>query len=80
MASITINYTIPFGASLRVGYRTQGSSSPFSYLSQFPTYNDSPFTFSGLPESLYEVEITAICPNCGGGVFSAPEVFPATIL
>lgn len=80
MASITVNYTIPFGASMRIGYRIQSSSSAFTYLTTFPTYNDSPYTFSGLPVGNYEVELTTICPNCSGGAYASPEVFPAIIL
>lgn len=78
MASITINYTIPFGASVRIGYRIQASSTAFTYLTTFPTYNDSPYTISGLPVGNYEVELSTICPNCTGGVFSEPVIFPAT--
>ena len=78
MASITVNYTIPFGASLRIGYRIENSSSAFTYLTTFPTYNESPYTFSGLPVGNYEVELTTVCPNCTGGVFADPVIFPAT--
>lgn len=77
MASITIHYGLAFGASLRVGYRIQNSSSAFTYLTTFPTYNDSPFTFDGLALGNYEVELTTICPSCSGGIFSDPEVYPA---
>ena len=78
MASITINYTIPFGSNVRVGYRVQNSSSPFTYVSPFPSYADSPFVISGLPVNNYEVELTTICPNCSGGVFADPVIYPAT--
>lgn len=80
MASITINYTIPFGASLRVGYRITSSSSAFTYVTTYPTYNDSPFVISGIPAGTYEVELTTICPNCGGGVFAEPAIYPASAL
>lgn len=80
MASITINYTIPFGASLRVGYRIQSSSNPFTYISTFPTYNQSPYILSGLAVGTYEVELTTICPNCSGGVFADPVIYPAIVL
>lgn len=78
MASITVNYTIPFGASLRIGYRIQSSSSAFTYITQYPSYNDSPYIISGLPVGNYEVELTTICPNCSGGIFASPLVIPAT--
>lgn len=77
MASITVNYSIPFGSSIRIGYRVASSSSPFTYLTTFPTYNDSPYTINSLPASNYEVELTTICPNCTGGVFANPVVFQA---
>lgn len=77
MASITINYSIPFGSSVRIGYRIQASSSPFTYVNGFPSYNDSPYVISGLALGNYEVELTTICPNCSGGIFSAPTVYPA---
>lgn len=80
MAVLTINYTIPFGASLRVGYRIQNSSSPFTYVTTYPTYNQSPYTISGLAIGNYEVELTTICPNCGGGVFAEPAIYPAIVL
>lgn len=78
MASITINYSIPFGSSIRIGYRVQNSSSAFTYLTNFPTYNDSPYTIEGLPANNYEVELTTVCPNCSGGTFGEPQIFPAT--
>jgi len=78
MASITINYTIPFGASIRIGYRIQSSSAAFTYITTFPTYNQSPYIISGLPIGNYEVELTTICPNCTGGIFAEPAIYPAT--
>jgi hypothetical protein len=78
MADITINYSIPFGASIRIGYRIQASSSAFTYLTNYPTYNESPYVITGLPANTYEVELTTICPNCTGGVFGEPQIYPAT--
>jgi len=78
MASIVINYSIPFGATLRVGYRIQASSSSFTYVNPFPDYTQSPYTISGLPIGNYEVELTTICPNCSGGIFGQPVIYPAT--
>lgn len=77
MASIKINYTIPFGASVRIGYRVQASSSAFTYLTNYPSYNQSPYTIPDLPIGNYEVELTTVCPNCSGGVFADPVIYPA---
>lgn len=80
MATLTINYTIPFGSSMRVGYRIQSSSSAFTYVTTYPGYNDSPYSVSGLAVGSYEVELTTICPNCGGGIFADPVVYPAIVM
>jgi hypothetical protein len=80
MATLKINYTISFGANLRIGYRIQNSSSPFTYIPTYPTYNESPYEISDLAVGTYEVELTTICPNCGGGVFADPVVYPAIVL
>jgi len=80
MASLTIDYTIPFGASVRIGYREQGSSSAFTYITNYPTYNESPYIISGISVGNYEVELTTICPNCGGGIFAEPVIYPAISL
>jgi len=77
MASITVNYTIAYGSSLRIGYRPASSSVPYTYLTTYPSYNDSPYTFDGIPLGIYEVELTTICPNCSGGVYSNPVVVQA---
>ena len=80
MASITVQYTIPFSSSIRIGYRDVVSTGPFTYITPYPTYADSPFTFSGIPLGTYEVELTTICPNCAGGIYATPVVFPAESL
>lgn len=71
---------MPFGASMRVGYRIQNSSAAFTYLTTYPTYNESPFTFDGLALGTYEVELTTVCPSCSGGIFSEPTIYPAEAL
>lgn len=70
MATIKFNYTIPFGASLRVGYKLQSSSDPYTYLSTYPSYNDSPFSFDGISVGTYQLELTTICNSCSGSKYS----------
>lgn len=77
MASIIISATINPGASLRIGYRVKNSSSAFTYLSVYPTSNDLPYTISGLFNLTYEVELTQICANCSGGIYSTPVIVDA---
>lgn len=64
MASLIVNYTIPSGTSVRIGYRITGSSTAFTYVEPNPTYLDSPYTISAIPVGSYEVELTTICSNC----------------
>ncbi len=77
MAAIIISATINPGAVLRVGYRVKNSSDPFTYLSVYPAPNDLPYTISGLANSTYEVELTQICSNCSGGIYSDPIILDA---
>lgn len=78
MASITISASIPFGTHARIGYRLKSSSDPFTYDPvNYPAYNEFPFTISGLALGTYEVEVTTVCPNCSGGIYSEPVIVDA---
>ena len=79
MGTITITASIPYGATLRVGYRVTNSGNNFTYVNPFPTFNDLPYTFS-VPDTAgtYDVELTVICPNCSLGTYSTPVVITAT--
>lgn len=77
MATIRVDYTVEFGHSVRIGYRVQNSSNPFTYVSPYPGYADSPYYIQGLPLQQYEIEITAVCPNCSGADFGSPQIYPA---
>jgi hypothetical protein len=73
MADIIIAYTVPFNTNVRVGYKIKASSDPFTYLSIYPSYAQSPYTITGLTAAiLYEIELTTICPNCSGSNYSDP--------
>lgn len=78
MPSITFNYTIPFGSSLRVGYKLQVSSDPYTYISGFPSYNDSPYTLIVPSLGAYQLELTTVCSSCAGGLYSDPVIVLAT--
>lgn len=66
-----------FRSSFRIGYRQQGNLI-FNYLPNYITLDDIPYTWtvatSGTP---YDVEVTEICPNCSGGIYSDPVVVVA---
>jgi len=79
MASVSTGTTsIKFGSNLRIGYRPAGSLAAFTYLNHYPTFNELPYTFT-LGIGNWEVEMTEICPDCGGYKYSAPEVVNITI-
>jgi hypothetical protein len=80
MATLTIQATVPFGASLRVGYRIISSSSPFTYLDNYLSQDDLPHDILDLPLGSYEVELTTVCPNCSGAKFGDPIIYEAVTL
>lgn len=59
--TLLINYTIPVGSYLRLGYREIGSTSPFTYVTPNPFFNQSPYGISLDEERMYEFELTTIC-------------------
>jgi hypothetical protein len=77
MASISVNYTVPFGASVRIGYKIASSVGDYTYLNYYPTYNQSPYTIAGLALGVYQVQVNTICPTCTGGQFSDAVVVTA---
>lgn len=80
MATLNITASIPFGSSARIGYRIKNSANPFTYHNVYPNYSQFPYDITGLPVGAYEVEITVICPNCSGSIYSDPVVVDAVTL
>lgn len=80
MANITVNATIVYKAALRIGYRIKNSSNPFVYIPAYPEQGDLPYSITGVPVGTYEVELTQICPNCSGGLYSSPIIVDAVAL
>ncbi len=72
--------SISFGSTLQIGYRTYGSSGPFTYLGYFPSYNQLPYTFSLPLPGIWEIEYTEICPSCAGSKYSSPETTIVTVI
>lgn len=70
---------IKFGSSLRIGYRTYGSTTPFTYFSYFPSYNQLPYTYNLPFSGVWEIEYSEICPSCSGSIFSSGETTIVTI-
>lgn len=70
---------IEFGATLRIGYRVYGATTPYSYLTYFPGYNELPYTFSLPSAGIWEIEYTQICPSCSGSKYSDAETTIVTV-
>mgnify|MGYP003405103733 CR=1 len=70
--------TIPYGSTLRIGYRPYGSTSPYTYLGSFPGYDSLPYTFT-LSSGTWQLEYTSICPNCSMPKYSSPETVIITV-
>ncbi len=74
MPFVNTNTTsINYGQTLRIGYRMNGASGPFTYLPYFPNYNELPYQFSVPSVGVWEIEYSTICPNCSGNVYSEPD-------
>ena len=73
MAAFSTGTTsIPYGTTLRIGFRPQGSTSAFTYPTPYKSYDDLPATITVPAAGTYEVEYTIICPNCSLGTYSSP--------
>lgn len=70
--------TIPFGATLRIGYRAYGSADPYTYLTPFPDYNELPYEYT-LPTGTWQVEYSTVCPSCTLPTYSDPQTVIITV-
>lgn len=70
--TLTINYTIPVGSYLKLGYRPIGTDDPFTYVIPQPFYNQSPYSLVVSDEFMYEFELSTICGSCDSGGNSTP--------
>lgn len=70
----TGNTSIPYNASLRIGYRNAGSSAGFTYIPTTPTSDQLPFEFVIPTIGAYEIEYTVLCTSCNGNLISEPVV------
>lgn len=66
--------SIKFGSSLRIGYRSYGSVSAFTYVNYFPTFNELPYTFNVPSVGIWEIEYTEVCQACSGANYSDPSL------
>lgn len=79
MGTVRISGELEFGQHMRIGHKVTGSSGPYTYLNSFPGPDDIPFDFT-LPVGIYDIEVTTICPNCSGNIYSDPEVRTVNVL
>ncbi len=71
--------SIDYGATLRIGYRMYGSASAFTYIVNYPSSEELPYTVNLPTAGTYEIEYTQVCPNCSGNRYSEPELVIVTV-
>lgn len=71
--------SIQYGSSLKIGWRLYGSTSPFTYITHLPDYDELPYTFELPTVGTYEIEYTQVCPSCSAPQFSASAVTLVTV-
>lgn len=66
--TLLINYTIPVGSYLKLGYRQLGSSLDFTYIQPNPFFNQTPYSIQLDELYQYEFELSTICngKDCNG--------------
>jgi len=64
MAKLEITYTISPTQRVRLGYRPAFTSLPFTYISPFLTYDQSPYIIDNIEEGSWEVELTTASSGC----------------
>jgi len=73
LKTLKINYTIPVGSYLKLGYRRLGFSTGFTYVQPNPFFNETPYTIQLDDLYQYEFELSTICGgNDCNGETSAP--------
>lgn len=77
---LKVNYSIPIGSYLKLGYRPIGSSDPFTYVDPSPFYNKSPYDLLVNADFMYEIEMSTICGSCPEGKLSKPIYVLETLL
>lgn len=78
MAEIQISFKLPADRKIRVGYKKKGTNYPFTYLSHYLSWNDSPYTISSLEEGSYVVELTTATASCLNNPCGTPQLIEAT--
>lgn len=61
---LKINYTIPIGSYLQLGYRPIGSGLEFVRVQPNPFYNQSPYSIELDAATYWEFELKTICEEC----------------
>ena len=76
----TSTTSIPFGSNLRIGYRLNGSVSPYTYVPYYPSFNELPYTFSVPTSGTWQIEYTVVCAWCEGPIkYSSPDTTLVTV-
>lgn len=68
MKQLNINFSIPIGTFLKLGYRAIGTSDPWVFVNNQIAYNQTPFVLSVPTGVTYEIYTATICGSCPDGV------------
>lgn len=63
--TLIVNFTIPVGRYLKLGYRPVGTTTPFTYVPNQIFYNQTPYSLVVSDDFVYELELSTVCGSCG---------------
>lgn len=79
MKTLQINFTIPVGSYLKLGYRHLGSADSWVYVGFPIAYNQTPYSITLDDDFMWEFELTTICGNCDTGGDSTSIIIQETL-
>lgn len=68
MKQIKINFSIPVGTYLKLGYRPVGSEDPWTFVTDQIAYNQTPYTLTVSADYMYEIYTATFCGSCRDGI------------
>lgn len=71
--------TIPYGTTLRIGYREYPSTGAYTYINYFPGWDELPYIFQVPSDGTWEIEYTTICPSCSMPEYSLAQTIIAGV-
>ena len=70
MKTLIINFSIPIGTFLKLGYRPVGSSDDWTFVPNQIAYNQTPYSLVVSADYMYEIYTATYCGSCPDGISS----------